>query len=642
MTGRELSKLYQLAHNKMRDVDGFLPQEAFDELLKFIFYKENVEDLQTRESPILGQDGLYRPSLPMSTEEIRRSFSSALYDKADWAIGLWNDGSMHISDESLVYLDKLFANVLFSELAIDIRSTALRTFITPDIRRSLGIYLTPEDVVCMMVELLAPKKDEKTLDPACGSGTFLMEALKYMHYAETNKVDASVYGIDKNPRMLMLADLNLGNLKGTRFLRACADSLRVLSSNDSSPLLGLRPNSVDVILTNPPFGVTVTKDTGILPLFDIGSTLSQQDKQGMPSEVLFLELCLRLLRPEGRLGIILPRSVLTNDRIHPMRQSLDNLGYLTHMVDLPHETFAAAGTQTTTVAAFFRKHPERNRDKFVTVKVCNITNVGYDTTGRYSEGNQLTDLARRLSSQTVDNDNPQIFVHKDVVGASSLQRSAQLLSERHTSKCGVQLRPFVTYSGTGRTPARSAYMDDGMFILKVGNLTGRGIDWEARDRNFVSSKEATKRARKGALLLEEGDILLTSSAHAPKYIAKKVDIVHRIPDSYKDIGLTFVGELIKVRAKQDVDPYVLLAALRHPMVRNSLQALIRGQTAHLKPDDLLSVGVPCDLLDPMPELIEVADMLRREADLAFELSVLALEVTSRLSAIPLAPDTAPV
>ena len=102
------------------------------------------------------------------------------------------------------------------------------------------------------------------------------------------------------------------------------------------------------------------------------------------------------------------------------------------------------------------------------------------------------------------------------------------------------------------------YTSDGLFVVKVGNLTGNGINWQPRDRNFIDRSEISKRAKQN-LMIKEGDILLTSSAHSVIYIAKKVDIVHKIP---KWVGgnASIVGEVMLLRPdKQKIDPYALLA-----------------------------------------------------------------------------------
>ena len=620
MNNRTLSLLYQRAHDRMRDVEGLLPQEAFDELLKFLYYKNYTETQVT--TGRLRTDSHYcdNPSV------IRERLSKGLASQATWALQLWPGGHFHLSDPTLLDLQRLFADVRFTELPLDVCSTALSTFLTSDVRKGLGIFPTPEDVVRSMVEVVAPSPDDVVLDPACGTGTFLLETARFLSTRRSQARPFTLYGVEKNPRMLLLADLNLRHKSELIFQRACADSLRELGQCETAPL-GLLPNSVDVILTNPPFGVTVSRDTGILDLFETGVISRGQELDKVPSEVLFVKLCLRLLRPEGRLAIVLPRSVITNERSGQQRNAIDQLGLLTEIVDLPPETFASTGTQTTTVAAFFRKHPaERNR-KTVSVRVCHVTNVGFDTTGRRRGGNQLPVLATRLAEADPVGE-PTVTTCPNIPRTETLQRAANFLFRRNGHWMGDELREFVELANTGRTPARSAYAENGVFILKVGNLTGRGIDWEPRDRNFVSHVEGIKRAKNPKLNLREGDILLTSSAHAARYIAKKVDVIAHIPEDYE--GLTFVGEVIRLRPADGVDPFILLAILRYPRVRSVVQACVRGQTAHLNPDDLLNVMVPCDLRAPDQVLVEVAELLHREADLAFQLYSVAAQASQLL------------
>lgn len=612
---RTLSLLYQRAHDRMRDVEGLLPQEAFDELLKFLFYRDCTEE--TAGHPPCNENGLFREDPGM----IRGTFATELAARAPWALQLWGDGQFHLSDGTLTDLQRLFAGIRLTDLPLDVRSAALRTFLSSDERRGLGVFLTPEDVVRTMVEVVKPKPNEVVLDPACGSGTFLLETVRFLSAGRSRRRALTVRGIEKNPRMLLLAGLNLGHQPGINFERACADSLRELAQPESPPL-DLVPNSVDVILTNPPFGVTVTRDTGVLDLFETGTIALERKQNKVPSEVLFLELCLRLLRPGGRLGIVLPRSVITNERIAKLRHTIDQIGALTSLIDLPPETFASTGTQTTTVAAFFRKHRAKRNPKTVSVRVCHVTNVGFDTTGRHREGSQLPMAARKPADSSQPGE-PTVTTFTDVPSNETLQRAAGLLFRRHGQRTGMALRQFIEEANTGRTPGRSVYTEEGVFILKVGNLTGHGIDWEPRDRNFVSQAEGAKRARSKKLDLRKGDILLTSSAHAARYIAKKVDVIAHIPDEHS--GVTFVGEVLRVRPAQGVDPFILLAALRHPQVRGDLQASVRGQTAHLSPADLLEIVVPGDLRNPGQALENVADLLRQEADLAYQLSSVALK-----------------
>lgn len=623
MNGRDLGQRYQRAHDRMRDTEGLLPPEAFDELLKFLFFKDCVER---------GGGGADFPNGSVGSPPavaIRALFSGALRSRAPWACGIWQDGRFHLSDSTLLDLHEMFSDFRLADLSVDVRATALRTFLDSDARRGLGIFLTPEDVVRAMVDVLAPQQTELILDPACGSGTFLLETVRHLSRRALGGSPFTVHGVDKNPRMLLLAQLNLGNDPDIEFKQACTDSLKTLG-NTATPPLNLFPDSVDVILTNPPFGVTVTTDNGSRGLFRGGLGGAKPKGSRVPSEFLFIEQCLRMLRQGGRLGIVLPRSVFTNDRMTEQRRRIDELGYLTELVELPPETFALTGTHTSTVAAFFRRHSAvagRRRTKAV-VRACTVTNVGFDSTGRHREGNQLPALARRLVEGETRK-SPRIRLHRDVPIEATLQRSAVLLFSRNGRRPGNALGDFVETANTGRTPARTEYTDSGTFIVKVGNLTGRGIDWRPRDRNFVSTSEGARRSRSAKLSLSRGDLVLTSSAHVARYIAKKVDIIGDVPREYGQI--TFAGEVTRIRPMPKIDPFVLLAALRHPAVRQDLQASVRGQTAHLHPGDLLCVGVPCDLSRPGQELLALAELLRREAELAFRLAAVAAEAEGRLA-----------
>ena len=600
----------------MYSVEGLLPQEAFDELLKFLFYKECIE-MQPDE---------YNHYLFASPSKIREFFSKQLDFHASWAMSLWPEKKFRLSDITLLELENLFKDVCLKELPLDLRSTALRTFLTSNIRKSLGIFTTPEDVVRTMIEILGPKSTDIILDPACGTGTFLMETIRFLTNQQSSNESLSVLGIDKNPRMLFLADLNIGHNSNVLFKKECADSLCMLG-NPKQSLLGLSNNSVDIILTNPPFGTTVTQNTGILDLFKTGEIIMNQEKKGVPSEILFTELCLRLLKPGGSLGIVLPRSVLTNEQFRVQRHLIDQLGYLTSIIDLPPETFTLSGTQTTTVAAFFKKHSQSHKSNQITVRVCRVTNVGFDATGRHKKGNQLPLVAKRLAEVELAG-KPNVISYSNIRQNESLQCAARLLFKRNGIRVGKKLKEFLDLANTGRTPSRNAYTDEGMFILKVGNLTGRGIDWEPRERNFIPFRESLKRMRSHSLTLREGDILLTSSAHTVHYIAKKVDIIAGIPKNYGE--LTFVGELMRIRPKPGIDPFVLLASLRHPMVRDDLQASVRGQTAHLNPKDLLEITIPYDLLNPDKDLVEAAKLFKQEATLASELNRVATEASKLL------------
>jgi type I restriction enzyme M protein len=241
--------------------------------------------------------------------------------------------------------------------------------------------------------------------------------------------------------------------------------------------------------------------------------------------------------------------------------------------------------------------------------VANVDNVGYDATGRVREGNQLYGLAANLKNGG-DPQGVPVLRHT-LKKRYTLPELASLLAGRlaPATDASGRLADYVEFISTGKTPARSAYGSKGVFLLKVGNLTGAGISWLARDRNTVDASHL--KSGNPRWLVQPGDILLTSSAHNPIYIAKKSDIVFRIPP-WVDNLVSFVGEVMLLRPK-GIDPYILLGFLRLPGTIRQLQSRVRGQTAHLHARDMEDLELPGFVLKPNKAIRELALNLKAEA-----------------------------
>ncbi len=637
MDFKALALIYREAHNMMRNIDGLQPQESFDELLKFLFFKENDESLPSYQHDLVASvDPKGRFTLPIAAlaKQIRASFKAYVKDAHSAIRQIWPDAKLKLSDECLASVASIFAEVSITAIGLDVRSAALREFVPPEIRKGLGIYLTPDEVVRATVEIVAPCPTQKVLDPACGSGTFLLEVARL--WGQDGGRNPQVWGVDKNPRMLALADLNLGHVPWLEFNGLLQDSLFDIGRNDTADWF----NSFDCIFTNPPFGVYIDPEKQDAAAF---TTCIGGDGRPFPrqqSEIIFIEQCFRLLKPGGRLAIVLPRSVVTNhsDRVDLPRRYFGTQGYVEGVMTLPPETFYAMGTQTNTVVLFARKYQQAAEAiEPSRIWLADVTNCGYDSTGRPKTGGQLSTIADEVR-QLVDRE--ESGPNCRWLGEHKKQDSFTLLpsllaSDKEVEIDGIPLGKLTEVITTGRTPGRSAYSDEGLFLVKVGNLSGKGIEWAARDRNFIPLSEQEKR-RKANLLLQVGDILMTSSAHSPVYIAKKVDIITEIP---RWVGgeASLVGEVMLIRAKPDrISPFVLLAFLRSPAVMSQIQGMVRGQTAHLHPKDLSMLKVPHRLLDANPQAEEIAGILKEEARLARESSHLQWRLESKLAALEIA------
>ncbi len=198
-----------------------------------------------------------------------------------------------------------------------------------------GEFYTPRPVVRLMVELINPTLGETILDPACGTGGFLVEAYSHLEkQCSTIKErqtlqQASIQGCEAKPLPYLLCTMNL--------LLHGLESPDIDSGNALRfPLKEIGDNQrVDVVLTNPPFGGE--EERGILGNFP-------DDKQTAETALLFLQLIMRKLKRQpspGRAAVIVPNGTLFADGIcGRIKQELLTEFNLHTVVRLPQGVFA--------------------------------------------------------------------------------------------------------------------------------------------------------------------------------------------------------------------------------------------------------------------------------------------------------------
>ncbi|WP_437735449.1 type I restriction-modification system subunit M [Sorangium sp. So ce1335] len=198
-----------------------------------------------------------------------------------------------------------------------------------------GEFYTPRAVVRFMVEVVDPKIGETVLDPACGTGGFLVEAFSHMEkqcktvQQRRQLQQSSIFGNEAKPLPYLLAQMNLllHGLESPRLEpgNSLAVALREIGDRDR----------VDVILTNPPFGGE--EERGILSNFP-------EDKQTAETALLFLQLIMRKLRrapKPGRAAVVVPNGVLFADGIAARIKEELLLDFNLHtIVRLPNGVFA--------------------------------------------------------------------------------------------------------------------------------------------------------------------------------------------------------------------------------------------------------------------------------------------------------------
>jgi len=212
-----------------------------------------------------------------------------------------------------------------------------------------GEFYTPRAVVRFMVECLNPRIGEKVLDPACGTGGFLVEALKHLQKQSQTVQDrqqvqeSSLLGNEPKSLPYLLAQMNL--------LLHGLESPQIKPEN--SLLVPLRDigdkDRVDIILTNPPFGGE--EERGVLKNFP-------EDKQTAETALLFLQLIMRRLKRKsepGRAAVVVPNGILFGDGIAArIKEELLKEFNLHTIVRLPNGVFAPYTSIPTNILFFDR------------------------------------------------------------------------------------------------------------------------------------------------------------------------------------------------------------------------------------------------------------------------------------------------
>ncbi len=193
-----------------------------------------------------------------------------------------------------------------------------------------GEFYTPRPVIRFMVQQVDPRVGETVLDPACGTGGFLVEALEHMKpqvstARELRKLHDNLRGIEKKPLPYLLGMMNL-------VLHEVPQPNIIRGNALARPITQIsKGERVDVILTNPPFGGEEEKSI---------QANFPADKATAETAWLFLQLVIRQLKDSGRCGIVVPNGVLFADGVGArIKQQLLTDCNLHTVVRLPNGVF---------------------------------------------------------------------------------------------------------------------------------------------------------------------------------------------------------------------------------------------------------------------------------------------------------------
>jgi type I restriction enzyme M protein len=393
---------FKTCHNNIHAVDGFQKEKSFFELLKIIFSKISDEknipnDLEffVKPTELNDADGQI-----ICKKRIEKIFGKV---KAKFPQIFSPSETIDLNPRSLVRVVAELQNMSLLTTDIDIKGKAYEEIVGSNLKGDRGQFFTPRNIMKMAVQMLDPRVDERVLDPACGTGGFIVTAMLHvlkvfeqLYVDNTGRsrekwsnderrqfdqrvaeiVGNSFFGFDITPELAKAAKMNMvmnndgsGNMLHTdsllppymwtdEFRDTFAKGLNLGELNSEKHMNGRDITSVrdiakfNVLVTNPPFGSKILiKDTSILEQYDLGYIWEKPNKQcaawrksdrlqsGVPPEQLFVERCIQFLVPGGRMAIVLPDSILGSPGLGFIRQWLIQETRIIASIDLHQDAF---------------------------------------------------------------------------------------------------------------------------------------------------------------------------------------------------------------------------------------------------------------------------------------------------------------
>ena len=380
-----LIKVFKRSHDYIYGNEGH-KKDAFWQLLNLIFCKLYDEKRQFNSEKSYRRQ-FYVGVTEQNTEEGRKAIATrikGIFEELKTA-SIYSevfDGTEKIglTDKGLSIIASELAKYSFLNASIDVKGVAYETIVSNTLKQEAGQFFTPRNIVKAMVDMLNPKENERVLDPACGSGGFLVMVLDHvrkqiaqeihptltgplladkLNTAEvnervTNYAENCIFGFDFDPDLKKAARMNMvmagdghANVFHVNSLaypnwespteiakieNAIEASLEIIGDKKGIYERDDARGKFDIIFTNPPFGAKVKVEKEIASRYELS-------KYSDAPEVLFIEACYDYLKPKGRMAIVLPDGILGNPNTLRVREWILDKFRILASIDLAVEAF---------------------------------------------------------------------------------------------------------------------------------------------------------------------------------------------------------------------------------------------------------------------------------------------------------------
>jgi len=526
-----------------------------------------------------------------------------------------------LDTNSLVYVVGELQNYTLINSERDVVADAFETFIGHALKGGQGQFFTPRNVAKMMVDILRPSETDKIIDPACGSGGFLIDTLKYVwdvaerkyqklgwneRQIERRKIEIATgnfRGVDKDYFLSKVAKAYM-NLVGDGTTGIfCEDSLENPANWKPETQIKILPESFDMVLTNPPFG----KDLKVvgkakLEQYDLAHEWKKQGaaiektsrlKTEVQPQFLFIERCFQLLKKGGKLGIILPETFFHAPKLHYVIEFFKRHN-VQWVVDLPHNTFRPHNNAKCCVLII--QKDEKQQEK---INMGVAVEMGHDHNGnpmyKWDYGtqtvnkNELWDDIASIVNEIKNPAVPRQFTF-EVNGRTALEqrilvpryfwnsREQEIGKMAHEQNCSlvsiadlIEEQIITHFDGHGSPEADNKGMGDVPYV-RVKDI----VNWDVyKDPTALIPRHVFDKMRKPNKRLQKGDLLFVRRG------SYRIGSVALVSPYDTEVLLTreiLVMRLLREQNPYGITPYYLVYLLSHHLVQMQLYNKILMET----------------------------------------------------------------
>ena len=385
------------------------PIEAFGEFSKIVFIKHRDEKDLNRAD---GEPYTFQRRDGETTIELTRRIKQLYANEQRLEPDVFTD-TIEVDPSIIAQCVEHLEGISLDRTELDTKGVAFEEFMGSFFKGDFGQYFTPRELISFAVAMLNPKRDDLVLDPACGSGGFLLYALDHVRREADRRFpnhDSDVHHSRQHFRYWHdFAEKNLFGIEINEALTRVAKMNMIIHDDGHTNIVGndaldfpqnivnkngdVERGKFDLILTNPPFGAAIRrteKVDGYLEQFELQRYLGKRypnpkaRRASIKTEIAFVERIHSFLKPgTGRAAVVLPDGILTNSSLQGVRHWILNHFQLLAVVSLPQFAFSHYDAGVKASIVFLRRlYDNETPDDDDAIFMALAENIGYDASGR--------------------------------------------------------------------------------------------------------------------------------------------------------------------------------------------------------------------------------------------------------------------